>query len=371
MSKYARDLEDIDEDFRERMLDEYEKYYEKTYGVDERLGERARAFKEAEIRRAGGIKKYVEKLKAEKLAALEEKRGKDIRTVEEKAASKIAQSYRTKKDCPNLTPEQLREYSPSQIIHLKLKKSSRQEEYLYVCYDVVALYEYLNTTYRDSFMWQDPTTKLYYNNYQSQMIKDRYNSLSGCSALFTSYEILINDKLNNLEILVPKSLYEKSLSQDITRLIFRIYNKKQKYEYGVVKSPHNKKIENIIEISQDLAERLSVKNSDSVVLESCFHLPKLTYIQLRPITVSWFDLPMSAVDDVKEVLTEYFEKQDVLRIGQIITIEYGTNKYRLRITDLIANKTQSGLEERSSRYLVGSPKFTELEVDIVGRLEMS
>lgn len=346
----------LPEEERKRLKKEYEKYWLSIYGVDPRLAERARAFREREIARAGGpeairrerFKKFEEKIKTKALSEEERKRERAARTLQ-----KLAQ-WRRSHPCENLTPEQSQRLHPAQII--KLRVNDRNGQVHYVCYDIISLMNYLKSHYRDEFEWRDPTYNQFYSQSQIELIKSRYRQVSLCKETFQNFSV---DMSQNGEVIIPESLYRSLIErEDVPYLIFRVSNvsvPNGRHVY-VRATNYHRWGDNLILLPQPVLNTLGIAPGTPVTVEECSSLPKVGFITFHPESEKWYTLRYEDTDQITNLLTREVETRDVIFIGDTISIVFNNSTFTLRITDL---RSQSG-----QRIFAGIPKFTEVKVEI-------
>ncbi len=345
----------LPEEESERLKEEYKKYWLSIYGVDPRLSERAKAFREREIARAGGpeairrerFKKFEEKIKTQALSEEERKRERAARTLQ-----KLAE-WRRSHPCENLTPEQRQRLHPAQIIKLRVKDRNGQVHY--VCYDIISLMTYLKSSYRDEFEWRDPTYNQFYSQSQIELIKSRYRQVSLCQEKLQNFSV---DLSQNGEVIIPESLYRSLIERDVPYLIFRVSNvsvPNGRYVY-VRATNYHRWGDNLILLPQHVLNTLGIAPGTPVTVEECSSLPKVGYITFHPESETWYTLRYEDTDQITNLLTREVEKRDVLFIGDTISIVFKNSTFTLRITDLRS--------QRGQRIFAGIPKFTEVKVDI-------
>ncbi len=336
----------------EQLKKEYEKYWLSIYGVDPRLTERARAFREREIARAGGP----EAIRQERLKKFEKTRKIQIPSKGERAIRTLQKLVRRRRSlpCENLTPEQRQRLHPAQIIKLRVKDRNGQVHY--VCYDIISLMTYLKSSYRDELEWRDPTYNQFYSQSQIELIKSRYRQVSLCQETLQNFSVELSQ---NGEVSIPESLYRSLvIREDVPYLIFRVSNvsvPNGRYVYVRATNYHSWG-DNVIMLPQSVLNTLGIVPGTPVIVEECPFLPKVGYITFHPESETWYTLRYEDTDQITNLLTREVEKRDVLFIGDTISIVFNNLTFTLRITDL---RSQSG-----RRIFAGIPKFTEVKVDI-------
>jgi len=348
--KYAKEVYETLGEEPEKYLQQYQKYWRSIYGIEPTLAERARLFREAELRRRGGPEKIREQRATEfakRLPSLQE-------AAKKRAAERISRSYqkyRCSTPCENYTPEERRLSSPSEQIRLRVK--DKHGKFHCVCYDIFKLYAYLIANYgNDKLFWRDPTydTFSYKNN---ERIEKAWEKMDPCHGKF---RVLKVEGTTSRQISIPRNLYDEITHlPNIKYLLFRISNKQGDYIYGVGETFHQ--TPGTIQLPTPLQEVLNVKPGDPIWLQDCFELKPIDFIRLQPLTEEWNTVPIEDLDQIKTNLTLTLENNYVVRIGDTITISYtlpsGQNP-RLFVVDLRA---------QGKRVPVGITKDTEVNVD--------
>lgn len=335
-----------------KYLQDYEKYWQGIYGVDPSLSERAKAFREAEMRRKGGP----EKIRAERLSELQQKVESRKLSPTAAAARNLQEKYsahRCKKPCENLTEEQRRRSSPSETIRLQV--ADREKNVHCVCYDIFKLYAYLRANHGpDPFDWRDPTYKTALNSTNQRKIKQLLEKTEPCLSRLRKLTVQGSDKDG---LTLPLSLFQE-LSHETPKInyfMFRISNRQGDYSYEVGSGFHKR--EDAIGLSQRIQGDLKVKPGDSVWLQDCYRLRPVQLITLQPLTEEWNKVPESALEQIKDQLTRALEKDYTVSIGDSITIPYtlpSGGHPVLFVSDVKSN---------GRRVPVGISKNAEVKVD--------
>jgi len=347
--------------FREQRrptLEQYKTEWQRIYGVEPRLPERAKAFREAELRRLGGP----EKIRAQRAAVLAERVKAREKLRETKAAEQIQRTFRKYRSIPCENAAFMeRHLSPLQSIKLRIVKDKIIH---HVCYDIIELYLYLTDTYKYSKDWKDPTHNVLYTDFQINLINNKYKLANVCNVPKVHEKMFA---FRSDQVAVSRNLYDRL--SDIAgsrRFILRISDlgydfaksSRRTYTYIVVDNFHTSD-DNVLYLPYDVMRQLNLKEGDAVLVDDCFTLPKVNYILLKPETKEWFSLSVDLIEDVKSKLTEALETYDVLEQGQLISIDIGDRTYVLQIVDL--------RDLNNRRLTAGNPKFAEVKVEFTER----
>ena len=339
-------------------LEQYKTEWQRVYGVEPRLPERAKAFREAELRRLGGP----EKIRQQRATVLAEKVKGRQKTPNALAAERIQRAFRKYRSIPcenaNFMERQL---SPLQSIKLAVIKDKTVH---HVCYDITELFLFLNEIYRYEKDWKDPTYNVPYTDIQIRLIKTKFDLANACNKSQVHKRMLV---FPADEVAISRNLYDQL--SDIAgskRFIFRISSispdfarsSKKKYGYIVATNFHDAD-DNILYLPYNLMNRLSLHEGDSILMDDCFKLPQVNYILLRPETKEWFSLSVDLLEDIKTKLTEALEDFDVLEQGQLISIDLYDITYVLQIVDL--------RDRSNKRITAGNPKFAEVKIEFTDK----
>jgi hypothetical protein len=329
-----------------KYADEYIKYWTEVYGIPENLPERAKYFREAELRRKGGpggVRKQREielrnKVEARKVAP-------EVESVQK--IKKAYGKYKCEKPCENLSEEKRKRGDPAQRIRYQIK--DKKGVLHCVCYDVTKLYVYLIINYgRDSFGWKDPTYGTFIPDNVKEKINKRWDKLNLCGNQLTKLRVV-----DSRQTQIPKNIYENAILDRNTKyLAFRVSNKSGDYFYEVATAFLDRDDE--IGLPANTRKILSVKEGDFVWIQECFHLPKLDYLLLQPLDAKWNKISVSEIESIEEKLTKRIESNYITSIGDVIEIPYQGEQISLFIVDAKSGK---------KRVPVGITKFTSVEID--------
>lgn len=372
----------------ERYQEEYQKYWRQIYGVEPTLPERARAFREAELRRRGGP----EAIRQERLSQFTQQMAGRQVPPQVRAQRTIARAYtryRCPNPCENLVGPERKLLNPSQRIRLRVK--DRQGQIHCVCYDIIKLYAYLIFTFGpDTLLWRDPTYNTYISSRQTSRIEKMWRQFNPCGA--SMFSKMVVQAASGNQVSLPVELYEQlSLRENVPYLIFRISNPQGDYRYVTATTfhqpsrappsqaappsragrtaqpaqsapaaqpsqpaPPSQPAQPTIQLPRNILQSLNLTPGNPVLVETCFNLAKVERIRLQPLSPEWNRIPDRDLDLIKAELTRTLENYYVVQIGQTISIMHPLGQLQLLIVDLFA---------RGRRILAGLTKFTQVEVD--------
>ena len=353
-----------------KMMEKYRKGWMETYGVSPTLPPGAQAFRQREIEKAGEVSPTLppgaqafrqrEIEKAGGVEAIRESKLKALKgristrpsiTPEEEAASVIGEAYQKYRSRPCQNQNQIDEkhVQPHQLIKLRVGS------YVY-CYDVIELYNYLTHKYSKSSDWLDPNAGFHYTKDQIELIQKLYGQLNSCSNVYHKYKA---EGSGDVKFLIPRELYAQifTVENPPSYLIFRIFNLENgMYTYLTADGYHEGR-NNVVFVPDEVLIGLGLGEGESVLVEDCFNLPKLSYLLLQPENESWYTLPIDIIDHVKTQLSQDLEQRYVVRTGETLDIFYGGKMYPLRVVDILSTNNR--------RITAGVTKFTEVKVEFL------
>jgi hypothetical protein len=344
----------------ERYQEEYQKHWRQIYGVEPTLPERARLFREAELRRRGGP----EAIRQERLGQFTQRIASRQVPPEVTAQRTIARAYaryRCPHPCENLVGSERQFLNPSQRIRLRVK--DRQGHIKCVCYDIIKLYAYLMFTFGpDQLLWRNPTYNTFISHRQTQRIQRLWQQLNPCGP--SAFSRLVAQVALDNQVSLPISMYDElSHRENVTYLILRVSNPDGDYRYVTATSFHqpsrstrqpNQPNQPTIQLPRDILNWLHLEPGNPVLVETCLNLPKIQQIRLQPLSPAWNQIPDRDLDLIKAELTRSLENYYVVQIGQTIAITHPLGQLNLLIVDLFSG---------GRRILAGLTKFTQVEVD--------
>lgn len=347
LEAYLTDEEEweLDEEELEaqRLLEDYRAYWLREFGDDPSLPERVRLQLEAQRRRAGGVAAIQQRRRQE----LAEKLPSDYR--QQRAVSRLQSRVRERSAIPCEGRDA--SLNPAQVIRLRMVGSDGKIRY--VCYDVVALMNYLTSISIDPFGWRDPITKGFYTRQQVDLIRSRYNALNKCDikAVHRFKARLADDGL----ITIPKALYDDLAHRpNVGYFSFRVEAPQTlNYDYIVATGFNHSK--DVLYLPAVTLDNLQIKPEAIVTLRECFDIPPISDLTVRPKTAGWFGLKESDTDAILVELTRVVEQLPLLRLGDELTFTYQGNDYILAVKDL---------SFKGKRIDVGVPKNIEVNLHI-------
>lgn len=329
---------------RQRLMEEYQKYYTQIYRVNPNLPERARAFREREIARAGGPKAIQSQRLAEFLS-----RHPPI-TREQRMLSRGQRLVRRylSRDCENPPRDTIYER-----VRLRVRDINGNTHYL--CYNVIDLFTYLVTQYSSPSDWKDPTYQRFYTPNQVDLIRHRYQQISSCEVNVNILDTLTVGRSSNQYAVVPLNFYPRIADHPYHAL--RLFHDgnilKYGHAYAVVNNYHQNPT---ILLPDAILNKLQLSSGQKVLIEACFGIRRIEGLRLHPLTESWYQLKYSDVDEIVEQLTLTVQNLPILALSDVIILDYKDNSYRLEVVDI---------RSQNRRISVGIPKMTEVKVEIV------
>lgn len=318
------------------VMKEYKKYWQKEYGIDPDLADRAKFQREAQIRREG--KDTFQKKKqvkfSERLPEFKEKQAKHVLN---------------KLKCSNISMKDKLQMDPNSFIRLEVKDQDNVKHV--VCYDVVKLYNYLVN--RSSSLgvgetfWIDPIYRIAYTKAQKDRIKTQYAEVSCLKPLFKMDLIpVISKKIGKMDqVSFPKAVLNKILEDDLLRsdkpLIFKIVNKR----CGVSptstitsnSTSHNKNLDDCteeyvtssdfnapsgtIQVSPELWSKIGIHADDILTIEECNQLKTVKSMVLKGDWQTILGVTQGDLDNFMDNLKDYFKKRTVVKTKEIINVD--------------------------------------------------
>ena len=340
---------------RQELLIQYRKYWTQIYGIDPNLAERARLFRERELAKMGGLDALREKRLHEFESKISSRRSEE-KSPSERATILIQRLYRHYRSivCEN---QSTNGRHLGEVI-LCVRTTDGKSHYL--CHDVINLMMYLRDSYHREDLWKEPTYGVLLTRDQKRILHYRYQKL--CSFSSRSTQMVVGNSGTD-RISIPRSLFNRAMSEESSPyLLYRITNTFSRLSMYIVAMDFHDLDPQTIFLSPAILNRLKLSDEDIIQMEEAFHLPKATYLLLKPLTPEWYAIPDSDTDIVKGILTTTLEKEYVISMGSTLTISHRGKTYPLQVMDVTAD---SGLGSR--RTYSAMTKFTSVKIEIMGQ----
>lgn len=334
---------------RQDFLVQYRKYWTQIYGVDPNLAERARLFRERELAKMGGPDAIREKRLQEFALKIESKE----KSPSERATLLIQRLYRHYRNivCEN---QSAHGRHLGEIV-LRIEMSGAVK---YLCYDVMGLMTHLQYAYHREDLWKDPTYGVPLTAGQRHILHYRHDKLNQISSQARSMSV---GNTGTDRISIPRSLFNRAMSEESSPyLLYRITNPFTRLSTYIVAMDFHDLDSNTIFLSPAILSQLKLAEDDILLMEEAFHLPKASYLLLKPLTPEWYALPESDTDIVKGILTATLEKEYTVSMGTTLTISHRGKTYPLQVIDISATMVYG-----SRRTYSAMTKFTSVKIEII------
>jgi hypothetical protein len=233
----------------------------------------------------------------------------------------------------------------------------------HVCYDTIKLRMWLRRTYgqySSRGSWHDPTFNVRFTPEQAQMIERRMYNMDKCDVVVPE-PLAWHPSSDGHTVALPERLFTEAVFREKNKAAILNYRLSSpgfaEYAYVTVTEGHGGDSKTI-QLPPDIVAKLRLRPDSRVMYESCFALPRIAALALRPLHASW---ALAATAENKDALIALLEHaigaKFVTALGDTISIDFRDRTHFLTVT-----KIQSRID--GPRIDAGRSEGTAVQLEI-------